>query len=879
MRIQTVSLAALAIGLVPSAAFADDDAASGDIVVTARLDKTARSEQQAAPNLVNIQSAETIAKYPDVNAAEALGRISGVAIAIDTGEGRYVNIRGLDGNLNGATFGGVSLLNTQPGLTYFNSTGRAVEFDTIPIGAIDRIVVTKTGLPDHDAEGLGGTIELTPRTALGRDKIFYEGTLGSGYEPERKTGIFNEEAVLGGGFGDNGHGGKLFHVVLTQSQHNDARGFDDIEAGYADSPGLIGSNIATENKAFSSLELRRYRYHRKRFSYSAEVDVTPNDDHRLFARFNLAGYHETVNRQRLILNGLDGSQGTIAIDPANPNGFVVTGASARNTLRDDDNTARNLMAQLGGEHHFGNVKFDWTASYVRATFSNPKDINSTFSGPGEGNNPNQTGFSASYDNITNPDFPVAKAAGVNLADPHLFTLNKLTNRTEYDKDQAYGLFANLSFPVGLIDGDELKVGAKLSFRHKFSRAGTSSAKGGGEPLTQFLGDGPFTNYYQGLYNIGNAASATSIFNAYGSKLAIAPLGLGDTIFDDNEDIYAGYAQYSAKIGQLNVLAGVRVEHTKSSIGGLLTNTDKNGVTTTGFTKLPSSYTNVFPTLQLRYDFGKNLIARATYSTGIARPGFNQTILNGAIDSSGGPNGTLGVVTGGNPNLKPTLGNNFDLSLEYYLPHSGIISIGLFDKEFRNFIVQNNFIAPFSANGVAGNYTFQSFQNVSGAHARGIELAFVDKFTGLPAPFDGLGVDLNGSYVTSSVAIHHDANGVPTAFGPLPGTFEFSGNGALFFEKGPVNLRLSAQYESKVLFAVGSVAGTTGYPGIANDSYQDKRITLDLAGSYDITRNVRFYASVKNLTDAPLRFYEGTPNRPIQREFYGQTYEAGIKVKL
>ncbi|MGL1590376.1 hypothetical protein ACSTHH_23360, partial [Vibrio parahaemolyticus] len=89
-----------------------------------------------------------------------------------------------------------------------------------------------------------------------------------------------------------------------------------------------------------------------------------------------------------------------------------------------------------------------------------------------------------------------------------------------------------------------------------------------------------------------------------------------------------------------------------------------------------------------------------------------------------------------------------------------------------------------------------------------------KFTGLPAPFDGLGVDLNGSYVTSSVAIHHDANGVPTAFGPLPGTFEFSGNGALFFEKGPVNLRLSAQYESKVLFAVGSVAGTTGYPGIA-----------------------------------------------------------------
>lgn len=110
-----------------------------DIVITgARAAKTARTEQKTAPNLINIQSAETIAKYPDYNAAEALGRVSGVSLSIDTGEGRFVNIRGLDGNLNGATFGGVVLLNTQAGGTYFNASGRAVEFDTVPIGAVDR---------------------------------------------------------------------------------------------------------------------------------------------------------------------------------------------------------------------------------------------------------------------------------------------------------------------------------------------------------------------------------------------------------------------------------------------------------------------------------------------------------------------------------------------------------------------------------------------------------------------------------------------------------------------------------------------------------------------------------------------------------------------
>ena len=247
----SVSLLAIFAGSTVQADAAEVEAApASDIIVTARLQKTARSEQAAAVNLVNIQAAETIAKYPDINAAEALGRIPGVALSIDTAEGRFVNIRGLDGNLNGATFGGASLLNTQAGGTYFNAAGRAVEFDTVPVGAIDRIVVIKTGLPDHDAEGIGGSIELTPRSAIGHDKLYFEGTLGEGYEPARKTTNFNEEIVIGGGFGDNGHGGKLIHVVATQFEHNDARGFDDIEAGYADSPGLVGSK--TEDKAYSA---------------------------------------------------------------------------------------------------------------------------------------------------------------------------------------------------------------------------------------------------------------------------------------------------------------------------------------------------------------------------------------------------------------------------------------------------------------------------------------------------------------------------------------------------------------------------------------------------------------------------------------------------
>src|SRR5579859_3450843 len=134
-------------------------------VSASRSADTAIQQQKNAINIIDVQSAEKMAQYPDYNAGEALGRLPGISLSEDTGEGRYVTIRGIDGNLDGATYGGVVLLNTNPGLTYFTQAGRAVEFDTIPMGAIDGIVVTKTGMPSQEAEGLGGSIELTPRSA------------------------------------------------------------------------------------------------------------------------------------------------------------------------------------------------------------------------------------------------------------------------------------------------------------------------------------------------------------------------------------------------------------------------------------------------------------------------------------------------------------------------------------------------------------------------------------------------------------------------------------------------------------------------------------------------------------------------------------------
>jgi len=325
-------------------------------------------------------------------------------------------------------------------------------------------------------------------------------------------------------------------------------------------------------------------------------------------------------------------------------------------------------------------------------------------------------------------------------------------------------------------------------------------------------------------------------------------------FNDTENVYAGYGRYQGTFGKLNILAGARVEHTSATYRGI--------TTTSGTVFTPSSrrssYTNFFPTVQLRYDIQPNFVARATYSTAIGRPGFLQLQSGARVDP-----GNF-FVSVGNPDLKPTTVDAFDATLEYYLPNAGIISIGAFDKEFKNYVL-SRISRTTSYPGLVGITTVNSYGNVAKSHARGIEAAYTQKFTMLPAPFDGLGLTGNITYVDSKIEIR------PGEFSLLPGTSKYTWNLGGFYEAHGLQLRLAAQHVSAAIFGVGGGAG--------GDVFQDARTTLDLTTSYDVDRRLQVYLNAKNLLNTPLRYYEGSVDRPIQREFYEVSYEAGVRVKL
>jgi TonB-dependent receptor len=831
------------------------------VVPSATIDRAdAIAEKQQAPNLIDVQPLSEIIKLPDINTAEALQRIPGISLETDSGEGRFVHIRGLDADLNGTSYGGVRLPASNASSP--SGGGRAVAFDTFPTGIIGGVELTKTSRPDMDAEALGGSINLVPRSGAEHGGApFLDADIGTGYEPLRRTPVYHGEVSAGRSFdGGDGIGGlfkgaNAFSAVVSAVYHEDSRGVDDIEEGYADQPGV-------PDKVLSNLQFRRYEYHRKRYGLAANFDAKATENTSLYLRLMWSGYLETANKQFLVLNNLNSDAGCPTLpsciqDPNNRNGFIASSAGLEADTTDSLERIQNGLGVVGGSSVFSNFKLDYHASFALGTDRVSSSYGSSWSDP----NP----VPIAYDNNTDPRFPSFHTLdGTNPANPANYTLNNIGLGQSYTHDGETAGVLDATIPTGSGDQTaEWKFGLSVRERHKTSESTSPQFTPNGTISLAPYTYGSPQLYYNNLYNIGPPISLVSVRNlANGNLGTITDDAAADASgnIDDRENVFAGYGQYSAKFGAVGVLAGVRVESTHATYGGNLFNSDLD-------TNTPAaernSYTNYFPTLQARYEFFDNLVGRATYSTGIARPGFEQITPGASISV------TNFAVTVGNPGLKPTLGQNFDLALEYYPGDGQIAAAGLFYKKFRDYILLSQQIVPgYPYPGLTGSITtVQSFTN-GPAHAEGIEGQYQQQLKFLPAPFNGLGYSANFTLVDSRAEIH------PGIFGLLPSTSKVTWNAAIFYERDPLEVRLAAGYVGQNLFAFGSTTDNS------TDVYSRHRTTLDLGTSYAIAHEIKVYFDAKNLLNTPLEFTEGrSDSRPIQREFYDITLLAGVRLSF
>jgi iron complex outermembrane recepter protein len=165
---------------------------------------------------------------------------------------------------------------------------------------------------------------------------------------------------------------------------------------------------------------------------------------------------------------------------------------------------------------------------------------------------------------------------------------------------------------------------------------------------------------------------------------------------------------------------------------------------------------------------------------------------------------------GNPKLKPTTADNFDLTYEWYFSDSGSFSAAVFYKKFNDYVVQASHDQDFTNNGVTRTVNVTGPVNADGAKVKGIEVAYQTFFDKLPAPWNGLGIQANYTYVDNQGVTNGGTNnnvgtgdtGQASTISftnlPLEGFSPNTYNLVLMFDKPKFSARLAYNWRDEYL---------------------------------------------------------------------------------
>ena len=820
------------------------------VVVDSRLEQgEAIAAQQEAPNIISVVTSTEIQRLPDVNAAEALRRVPGISLWMDTGEGRFVAIRGLDSDLNSTTFEGIRLLPTNPA-TIFGG-GRAVALDVIPAGLVGSMLVTKTNKPEQDAEALGGTVDISPKSIPTGHDSFTEVRIGTGYETQPKTPITDLSLTTGGRFGMGGaNSPKPFSLVVTASVYNDARGINDVEPAPND---LTGTD-----RSIAGYDQRYYCYHRFRHAFGGELGFSPDAGNRYTLSYFYTGYIEK-KLDNILTTNFDNNFTTA--DNRVFTDTISDGAYQRALVNHQERLTDQILI-FSGQNNVNGLVLDYKAAHMTGEYKVLKDATTSFNSVGSG--------TVTYNN--GGDYPIIlSATGPDKTNPANYTYGGVSSSLPLNKTSEDTFLADLSVPVTFIPvgKDSLKGG--LSYRDKTYDASATYLSGPknasvGSPAMSGFTEGSNVTFYNNPYSNGPDLSP-ALTDQLVAQGGLAPsaknlLKALNAYAHDKERVSAAYLQYDIMVGAWDILAGFRVEDFKGTYGGNLV-ANKSFVGPVSFS---SSHTEFFPAASVKYDIAKDWDVRLSRSTTIGRPGFNQVSANTQVDTSGR------AVTTGNPNLSPTRADSYDLALEHYMGKTGLFTVGFFYKDLKDYIVSDvAFLQPsdprLAGFGFTGNraVAYQTFTNTPKAHAGGLEADFEEHLTMLPGLLSGLGFGANTTLVDSSFDIR------PGETHALPSTAKATYNVSVTYDYQAVEVTVGIAHVGKYLSGIGSDP--------TQDVYTDAMNWLDVGLQYRINRTFGVYLNAKNLTNAPVHYTIGTTPRTIQREFYNETLQAGLTAQF
>jgi TonB-dependent receptor len=824
--------------------------------------------QRTSDNILDVMPEGVIQSLPNENIADVVGRMPGVSLERDEGEGKYVQVRGTEPRLNSVTIDGITIPAPEDNV-------RQIKLDTIPAGIVESVQVNKTLSANQDADAIGGSVNLVTKKASDAPTLNLEGIGGL-------TPIVNTRYIglVQGTVGQRFGASKRFGALFSGSYDYNGRGIDDIEP----SP---DPNYALPY--YDSNDLREYRYQRKRYGFGGSLDYKLAEGSGVYLHYFDSDFKDYGNKWVYTVNDQDFPKFTTS-------------------SRVPDYGIASLG--IGGKHVFSNSWMSWELSAARsrelgaagnpgATFKYNKSA------------ANAAGAVCYYDQWTTTNFhlpqfnPACDQVGSPVFDPANYYI------TEYDGTTGATSQVNLQGAFSIAKNyhvgshfSTFEFGVKERNAHKGQDAYSPVydnqflANQTIVPMTQFLSGFTNPNYYFHAYApYGPVTSYNKIASGLNNLIAEGALSLDEpstvfgsdeSNFDLTERVSAAYAMNTIEFGKFRLQTGFRIEATQLNILGfkVINNVDANG------NPLPSTvipqpantwYWDPLPNVQLRYAITSDSDIRAVYGRGISRPNPYDMVPYVTQDNSTNPL----TISVGNPNLKPEHANNYDLLYEHYLKPYGLLQVGFFYKQLSQPIY---YLAdPYYQGTQYPQYVGDIFDYIAnGANAKlyGFEAAYIQHLGFLPGALRGFGISANFSKTGSRAGTLPLRTDNPALQRQTPTMWNLGPT----YDYHRFSARLGATYNSASIYqyqweqctaAAGNGNGcedpsNLGPKGPVGDNYLYAHLQVDAQASFRVQRTLTVLWQGLNLTDQVFGFYNGSPWYVTQREYYRPTYSFGLR---
>lgn len=838
-------------------------------VVANRYDAT--NMRMDSTNTVDVLSAADLQHTAVHNVAEALGLMSGVNVTttgtgyfggIDgaaRGEGMFASVRGLPSEYNVNLINGA---NVAQGMPY----SRSVQLSLLPPSGLQTIVLNKTSTAEMDGDAIGGTIDFRTPSAFDFKKDFSGSVTASGRVESRARDY--GDSGLGGGlagemqtkFGDE----KQFGVYI--SAYYDYRNIANSEIGAAESASNDGSwaflHATADGKNAPGYDPARNLtsiggnagiaagFERR---YGGNVSFDWNVDPTLRAYAKMTYAYALTDQNTTYTQLLPGN--VTYVPTSTPGVYSPNIGRIANRFWFETNPERADLAtfQFGADKTAGG----WTISP------------NVFWSFGDNDRPNHVEIDGREDKYSQNNFAYNQPSLMGYGGSH-FPYPQLTPGLLNSVNNIQNMYANDNGEITRIRSGQKRGGAKLDLRYdfedgpvqaikfgvkysdssrKFSNRDWSTA--GINDGTTTLGDlGIFDGYYSSIFP-GKypwrtpKVSRSAVENLINQNLVDSDLDTCSQLYINNfncntmrgtEAVTAAYATATIVRGDVEIIPGVRFEHTTIRNTFWTTPQDANGNELPGyFSNNHTVYNEPLGSLFVNYRPTSNSVYRFGLWQSYTRPAFVQLGGGSQINVSNG----VTTITQGNPNLNPIKATNLDLAAEWTTDRGGYFSFSGFYKKLQDYIYDSGGGQANPNTQGAGTVLIKTPTNGGDGKVMGLEMTLRQKFQDLPTPLDGLGFSLNATRQNSSVDLGRPGFGNER----LQAAPKTMANAELFYEKYGFSLNLSYHY-------VGSYLSTydflnQGQPW--DDLWIRPTRRVDLHAGYAMENGLQFDLQISNLT--------------------------------